>query len=171
MDSELKLKSKIGQGSEFYFSIPLEVGMKIEEEVVNENIGKTLSGHILLVEDNKANQLFMKVLFKKFNLTFDMANNGQEAIDLYDKSIDGLISGYDCILMDENMPIMDGITSTKNILQIEKEKSLQHTPIIALTANALKGDRERFLEVGMDDYLSKPVNKDHLKSMLYKLIK
>jgi len=68
--------------------------------------------------------------------------------------------------MDENMPNLNGIEATKKILNIEKDRNLKHTPIIALTANALKGDRERFLEAGMDEYLTKPINKERLASTI-----
>ncbi len=115
---------------------------------------------LLLVEDNKANQMFMKVVLKKLQLEFDIANDGVEAVDMY------RLNSYDVILMDENMPNMNGIEATKRILEIEKELNLPHTPIIALTANAIKGDRERFLEAGMDEYLTKPINKEKLAQVL-----
>ena len=69
---------------------------------------------------------------------------------------------YNLVLMDENMPNMSGIEATKHIINYEKENSLKHTPIIALTANALKGDRAKFLESGMDEYLTKPIEMDKL---------
>jgi len=112
------------------------------------------------VEDNKANQVFMKVIFKKLKLAFDVANDGVEAVEIFQKN------RYDIILMDENMPNKNGIQATKEILEYEKENNLSHTPIIALTANALKGDREKFLNAGMDEYLSKPVDKNRLALVL-----
>ena len=159
LGGKLQLESKKNSGSEFYFSIPVKMGKEISrnDKMISSN---TLSGKILVVEDNEANQMFMKVILKKIGLTFDIAIDGCDAIDKFK------INKYDCILMDENMPNMGGIEATKNILVIEKELGLTHTPIIALTANALKGDRERFLEVGMDEYLSKPVDKNKLISVL-----
>ena len=97
---------------------------------------------------------------KKLGLNFSFAHDGVEAINMFKNN------KYDLILMDENMPNMNGIESTRNILQIEKEEDLIHTPIIALTANAIKGDRERFLEVGMDEYLSKPFVLNDLVKIL-----
>jgi signal transduction histidine kinase/CheY-like chemotaxis protein len=132
-------------------------GSKIEENINFK--GK----NILLVEDNKANQMFMKVVLKKLEIEFDIANNGLEAIEAFK------LGKYDAILMDENMPKMGGIEATKNILKIEKEKDLKHTTIIALTANALKGDREKFLAAGMDEYITKPLDKDRLIKLLNKL--
>ena len=159
MGTELKLKSELNSGSEFYFSIPLTIGKEIKTLKENNTL-VTLDGNVLLVEDNKANQMFMKVVLKKLNLKFDIANDGIEAIEQFKKN------KYDTILMDENMPNMNGIEATRQILVIEKENNLKHTPIIALTANALKGDRERFLGAGMDEYLTKPVNKKKLVVIL-----
>jgi len=164
LGGELKVKSELGSGSEFYFSIPITIAKEIIKEDKNiENID--FSGKkILLVEDNKANQMFMKVVLKKMKLEFDIADDGVEAVENFK------INRYDCILMDENMPNMNGIETTKHILEYEKENDLKHTPIVALTANALKGDRERFLEAGMDEYMTKPVNKNKLSEVLNKLL-
>ena len=119
-----------------------------------------LDAYILLVEDNIANQMFMKVVLEKIGLRYDIANDGLEAVEKFG------LNKYDIILMDENMPNMGGIEATKNILKLEKEKNLKHTPIIALTANALKGDRERFLNSGMDEYITKPLNREKLIDIL-----
>ena len=164
MDGELKLKSEVGIGSEFYFNLPLQIGNKIKKSS-NQNNNQTFNGNILVVEDNKANQMFMKVLLKKMNLKFDIVNDGLEALEQFK------INKYNIIFMDENMPNMNGIEATKQILEIENIYQLLHTPIIALTANSLKGDRERFLENGMDEYLAKPINKDKLIEMLVKFLK
>ncbi len=157
LGGRLKIKSEINNGSIFYFSLPTKVGKyqpphsrTIQAEV--DFKGKK----ILLVEDNKANQMFMSLILKKFSLKYEIANDGNEAVELFKKN------SYDLILMDENMPNLNGIEATKQILEIEKQNNLEHTPIIALTANALKGDREKFMEAGMDEYLSKPLNKEKL---------
>ncbi|MEA3498293.1 MAG: ATP-binding protein, partial [Campylobacterota bacterium] len=171
MGGELKIISEVGVGSEFYFTIPIKtVDLKEKsDKKIDDDI--KLSGHILLVEDNKANQMFMKVILKKMGFTFDIAFNGLEALERFPKITceDGKRK-YDLILMDENMPNMNGIEATKRILEIEQEYNLPHTPIIALTANALKGDRERFLNAGMDEYLTKPVDKKKLSETLAKLL-
>ena len=162
MKSELKVKSKLSKGSEFYFSLPVKSVDKIN--IINKKSTKInfVNKKILLVEDNKANQMFMKVILKKMGLTFDITNDGVEAIEAFK------MSKYNCILMDENMPNMNGIEATKQILEYEKQNNLIHTPIIALTANALKGDRERFLNAGMDEYITKPVDKEKLNNVLEK---
>jgi|GEM_PF-2035126 len=168
---ELKVKSEQDVGSEFYFTIPVKY-VEIKDEIKNILIKENkLSGHILLVEDNEANQMFMKIILKKMGFTFDIAFNGVEALIRFPRlTCEGNKTKYDVILMDENMPNMGGIEATKKILEIEKELTLPHTPIIALTANALKGDRERFLNAGMDEYLTKPLNKKKLVEVLEKFI-
>ncbi|MDF1875330.1 response regulator [Sulfurimonas sp. SAG-AH-194-I05] len=165
MGGEMKLISELGVGSEFYFSIPMKEGVKVSNDSqITPNINFE-NKKMLLVEDNSANQIFMKVILKKLHIAFDIANDGVESLELFKAN------KYDCILMDENMPNMNGIIATKRILEIEKEKNAPHTPIIALTANALKGDRERFLAAGMDEYLTKPISKNTLGIILSKLLK
>jgi CheY-like chemotaxis protein len=111
------------------------------------------------VEDNLINQKIVQLSLKEKVKNLDIANNGKEALDKFDKS------RYDIILMDIQMPVMDGILATKKIREIEASTSSQ-TPIIAITANALSGDREKCLAVGMDDYIAKPFQVDVL---LYKM--
>ena len=165
LGGKLKVKSEFGHGSEFYFSIPVVVSKAVEKK--DENIKDlTFDGKkVLLVEDNKSNQMFMKVILQKMKFDFDIANDGIEAVESFK------LNKYDVILMDENMPNMGGIEATKNIIEFEKQNSLPHTPIIALTANAIKGDRERFLEAGMNEYLSKPLKKSLLLNILKKIFR
>ena len=161
LGGELEIKSEDAKGSIFYFSIEAEAGTYKRELRKTEKSTKERGSHkVLLVEDNKANQMFMSIILKKLKLEFDIANDGLEAIKAFEST------KYDLILMDENMPNLNGIEATKKILNIEKDRNLKHTPIIALTANALKGDRERFLEAGMDEYLTKPINKERLASTI-----
>ena len=104
------------------------------------------------------------IILKKLKLTFDIANNGEEAVTAFKTE------KYDLILMDENMPKLNGIEAAKQIISLEKKQMLEHTPIIALTANALKGDKEKFLEMGMDEYLTKPIDKVRLVEVLKKFL-
>ena len=166
LGGELKVKSEKDKGSEFYFSLPVSIGKNTEETQEDVNNATFENKTILLVEDNKANQMFMTVVLKKLKLSFNIANDGVQAVNLYKQHHDK----YDVILMDENMPNLNGIEATKQILSYEKENSLTHTPIIALTANALKGDRERFLEAGMDEYLTKPLQKEKLQGIFSKFL-
>ena len=155
LGGDIKLNSELGVGSEFIFSIPVGIGSDIQEkEEIKED--EVLDGKVLVVEDNKTNQLLIKILLEEINIDYDIANDGLEAVDMFKKK------KYNLVLMDENMPNMSGIEATKHIINYEKENSLKHTPIIALTANALKGDRAKFLESGMDEYLTKPIEMDKL---------
>ena len=114
---------------------------------------------ILVVDDNEINLLLISEILKKLKVTsFSLARNGQKAID------ECLEKSFDIILMDINMPILNGIEAT-NILR--KEHNIK-TPIIALTANSLEGDKDKFLENGMDDYLSKPFNLEKFIEIINK---
>jgi signal transduction histidine kinase/CheY-like chemotaxis protein len=118
--------------------------------------------HALIVEDNPINQKMIQHTLKNMGITSECANNGQEGFDAYilnNKS-------YDVIFMDIQMPVMNGIDATKRILEYEKDNFLEHTPIIAVTANALKGDRERFLAEGLDEYVSKPIDLNKFITVL-----
>jgi len=115
---------------------------------------RRLQARILLVEDNDVNQDLALAILEQVGLSADLARNGHEALDALEKGT------YDIILMDGQMPQMDGIEATAEIRK--REVGRPRVPIIALTAHALKGDRERFLEAGMDDYLAKPLDPDQL---------
>ena len=154
LGGELKVESEIGKGSHFYFTIPVKA-IKGTLEVKKEQHTATFNGHVLLVEDNKTNQMLMSAILKKKNLTFDIANDGIEAIESVQNQ------HYDLVLMDENMPNLNGIEATKQIRN--KGGKFTNLPIIALTANAITGDREKFINAGMNDYLTKPVNIKELE--------
>jgi len=171
LGGSLKLKSSEGKGSIFYFRIPAANVVKIKKhqsEIDNQEIKKNeieFDSKVLLVEDNEANQMFMKIILKKYKLKIDLACDGIEAVQMFTHN------KYDLVLMDENMPHKNGIEATKDILAYEQENNLIHTPIVALTANALQGDKEKLLNSGMDEYLSKPLNKEHLLTILNKYLK
>ena len=122
------------------------------------------SGHILVVEDNIINQKLVRNILEGLGLEVEIANNGLEAFEKR-RSRD-----YDLIFMDIQMPVMDGVEATHEILEYEEEGELTHVPIVALTANALKGDRERFLNEGMDEYISKPIEMSELIYILNKFL-
>ena len=121
----------------------------------------------LIAEDNPINMKLITTTLKNLGVETDTANNGLEAFNKYSMYPDK----YDVIFMDVQMPIMDGVEATQEILEFEEEEGLPHTPIIAVTANVLKGDRERFLGSGMDDYISKPINKNELHRVLEQIAK
>ena len=116
--------------------------------------------NVLIAEDNIINQKLIKKTLEDLGLTVDIANNGLEA---FQKRKD---ENFDLIFMDIQMPFLDGVESTKEILDYEEDYSQPHVPIIALTANALKGDRERFLSAGLDEYTTKPLVRSEIVSHL-----
>ena len=123
------------------------------------------SGHVLVAEDNEANQELIKILLIKYGLSFDIANNGLEAVNLFKEN------KYDLILMDEQMPVMDGNEAIKVILEHENDNGLRHTPISALTANVIKGARERGLLSGFDSFLGKPIVIKELERVFLNYLK
>ncbi|MBN8532063.1 MAG: response regulator [Alphaproteobacteria bacterium] len=116
--------------------------------------------HILLVEDYHANILVATAMLEGFGYDCSVAKDGREALDLVKNQ------SFDLVLMDVQMPDMDGFEATRVIRQWHKEQGTPHLPIIAMTAHALVGDRERCLEAGMDDYIAKPFEPDDFKSKL-----
>lgn len=119
-----------------------------------------LQGRILLVEDNPVNQEVASVMLQRLGVTLKIANNGQEALDHVQ------FESFDLVLMDCQMPVMDGFEATARMREREKSLGLPAIPIIALTANAISGDREHCLARGMDDYLSKPFSQSQLHQAL-----
>ncbi|MEA2043630.1 MAG: response regulator [Bacteroidota bacterium] len=173
MDGKLNIYSDEG-GTAFLFSIKLELEKtteavhslsdadttykKTEQEAV-----KTKDSNILLVEDDKVNQKIMVLTLKKYVNEIEVAQNGREAIEMLENK------KYDLILMDIRMPFMDGFKTTKKIRETEAGTSM-HVPIIAVTANALEGDKEKCLDSGMDEYMSKPFRTDELLEKMEALL-
>jgi signal transduction histidine kinase/DNA-binding response OmpR family regulator len=162
MGGAIELESKEGEGSRFYFSIPFKIGMEMgyKQNRCTENLLKTaqkesIKRHVLLVEDDLINQQVLLKMLEERGHQVEVVSNGTEAVKKYLQS-----NEFDVILMDIQMPKMDGIETTKVIREHEREG--RRVPIIALTAYALQGDKERFIAIGMDDYLSKPVNMEVL---------
>jgi CheY-like chemotaxis protein/HPt (histidine-containing phosphotransfer) domain-containing protein len=120
----------------------------------------TVTAKILLVEDNAVNQEIVMMMLQKFGCIVTIANNGAEALNKLE------LDNYNLILMDCMMPIMDGYEATMNIRKMQRNDNIPKLPIIALTANAIEGDREKCLACGMDDYISKPFNADDLLQKL-----
>jgi CheY-like chemotaxis protein len=157
--------------TKFEFLLTFEKASQKQKEA-QETIGKTgeqkalnlEDANVLLVEDNLINQKIVLLSLKKVVKNVDVANNGKEALDKF-----GSVK-YDIILMDIQMPIMNGIVTTKKIRNIEKSTNT-HTPIIAITANALLGDKEECLAAGTDDYISKPFQIETLLNKMKDLLK
>jgi CheY-like chemotaxis protein len=118
-----------------------------------------LTGRVLVVEDNPVNQRLVKAMLTRLGLDTDSANNGMEAVTML------MQARYDAVLMDCQMPVMDGYQATMEIRR-SQSAGTRHVPIIALTANVMEGDRQKCLDAGMDDYLSKPYSLHDLEKML-----
>ena len=124
----------------------------------------TFDAKILVTEDNIINQKLITRILQEHGITVDIANNGLEAFEKRRNNT------YDLLFMDIQMPVMDGIEATHEILDYEEDEEVPHIPIVALTANALKGDRERFMNEGMDEYITKPIETSELLYVLNKFL-
>ncbi|QGX38927.1 ATP-binding protein [Permianibacter aggregans] len=157
MNGEVRVKSRPGVGSVFSIHIPMRYRAATESSQQKPEIDKALKleGRVLLVEDNIVNQAVTRGMLKLLGLEVDAANDGEAALSLLARN------HYDLILMDCQMPGMDGFEATRQWRITEKAEQ-RYTPIIALTANAMQGDKERCLAAGMDDYLAKPINREQL---------
>ena len=170
MGGQLGVNNELDKGSFFHFTLPTESvgaaipasslqgarpdsGAKKESAPLPEVAQKF---EILLVEDNPVNRKLALMLLERHGYQVTVANNGQEALDI--------LSGrqFAVVLMDMQMPVMDGLEATRAIRTGEKEGAAPRTPIITMTANAMLGDQERCMEAGMDNYLAKPIRVDQL---------
>jgi signal transduction histidine kinase/DNA-binding response OmpR family regulator len=136
-------------------------------QVLEEAAAKTATtfdAKILVTEDNIINQKLITRILEEHGITVDVANNGLESFEKRRNN------DYDLLFMDIQMPVMDGIEATHEILDYEEDEEVAHVPIVALTANALKGDRERFLNEGMDEYITKPIETSELLYVLNKFL-
>lgn len=170
MGGHIHVESVEGKGSTFWFVIPCknaseadvheQSDVKAIQSRIRENRRPIAEVKVLLVEDYAVNQVFAEKLLRKFGVRhIDIAETGVQALLKYRTNT------YDMIFMDCQMPEMDGYQATEKLRQLEDGTPL-HTPIVAMTANAMMGDREKCLKAGMDDYLSKPLRAGHLKKIL-----
>jgi CheY-like chemotaxis protein len=177
MNGKIGMDSKFGKGSTFWFTAEFGKVDKIEKEVLViekekldliSRIDKDLS--VLLVEDNKINQKIALHNLMQAGYKVELAENGHEAVMKFKSG------KFDMILMDVLMPVMNGFKATEKIRAIEQYRVLKnknfihHVPIIALTANAMKGDREACLAAGMDGYISKPFKQKDLAELLHNIL-
>ncbi len=140
--------------------VPSELLKRVElkpKKPKKELLDKT----ILVAEDNPINLKLIETLLSQYKLKVRSVVNGKEAVEVFDKEKE-----FDLVFMDIDMPVMDGITATRMIKEIEKRDSRAHTPIIALTAHGLSGDRERIIGAGLDEHLPKPLNRAKLELVL-----
>ena len=164
MGGRIWVDSAVGEGSTFHFIVHLEQALQDPPLAAPAPVEKDhfASRHILLAEDNPLNQKVAVGLLREAGHEITVVNNGLEAVA-------ALSAGtFDIVLMDVQMPEMDGLAATQLIRQNEGETG-GHTPIIALTAHAMKGDRERCLAAGMDDYISKPIDRKKILALIEEL--
>jgi len=175
MDSKLEVSSIYGKGSIFSFKLTQTIINKIPIKLYSSEPGfkkgqsqntvrfSAKNARVLLVDDNKVNRMVIKQLLKRTDVQIDEADNGQTCLDLFDQN------EYDLILLDHMMPILDGMETLKQI-QEKPEYVKGIPPIIVLTANAIIGSEEEYLQAGFDAYLSKPVSPEKLDDILMKFL-
>jgi signal transduction histidine kinase/ActR/RegA family two-component response regulator len=156
MGGSISVRSVEGEGSTFVFTIRAErIDVVAEKIAAPAPIMPAEPLRILVAEDNRVNQTVVSRILERAGHTVAIAGNGQEAVEIYGSG------GFDLILMDVHMPVLDGFEATARIREMDLRRGV-HTPVIALTASAMSGDRERCLRAGMDGYISKPVTRDAL---------
>ena len=173
MGGNITVQSKEDIGSTFIVEIPLKVikaadaadeFLKEKEEPAVFSINAHSKARILVAEDEPVNQQVIGKLLGMAGFSYDIAENGQKAVELFKTKI------YDAALFDVQMPVMDGIAATQEIREIERKEKRKRLPIIAVTARAMFGDKERILENQLDDYIAKPYNLNDVVDTLNKYI-
>ena len=174
MGGNISVQSKEGIGSTFIAEIPLKVvkaaeveaakNMEEKEDAAVFSINAHSKARILVAEDEPVNQQVIGKLLGMAGFSYDIAENGQKAIELFKQK------EYDAALFDVQMPVMDGIAATQQIREIEQKEHKKRLPIIAVTARAMFGDKERILENKLDDYIAKPYNLNTVVETLNRYI-
>jgi PAS domain S-box-containing protein len=157
MGGEIEVQSEKGKGTSVSFEISFKHGEKIEKEVVEVKDADLSHFHILYADDNKINQKVVSKLLKSTNCKMTIIENGQLAMEEYQKN-----PNFDVILMDLQMPVMDGLSATKKIREIEKNTNLAMTPVLAFSAFSFEEDIVKAKEAGCNDYINKPARKKEL---------
>lgn len=178
MGGDIFVQSETGKGATFSFILPLRIvenetakagkGNQVDKSEIDEKLKDAISElncKILLVEDYEGNIVVLSHLLQELDCAYDVAKTGLEAVNAWKDQ------NYHMILMDVQMPEMDGITATAQIRRMEAEKNRPHTPIIGMTAHALVKDKDKCIEAGMDHYLPKPLVEVELKNAMLKYLR
>lgn len=171
MGGDIFLSSEVGKGSTFRVFLPAKAkgvtaNSNKREYVLDDELRSVVSdeNNVLIVEDYEGNIMLLSFILDELNLAYDVATSGKQAVEKFKDN------HYDVIMMDVQMPEMDGFTATKIIRQIEAEKNMGATPIIGMTAHALVGDKDKCIEAGMDVYLAKPLITEEVKIVVLKYL-
>lgn len=173
MGGDVTVASELGKGSTFSILLPLPEAEKSQQPEINHRQGKAFiervaaaeeEKRILLVEDYEGNIVVLGFILDDLGYPYDVAKTGREALEFWKER------PYNLILMDIQMPEMDGFTATRLIRESEEKSNLPRTPIIGMTAHALVGDRDKCIEAGMDAYLPKPIVESHLRKEILKYV-
>jgi len=167
MKGQIGIDSVEGQGSTFWFTVKVAPGMRQQKPRDHQALSANLTGHVLVVEDQPVNRQVVKSYLEKLGVTCDIHHNGREGLDAFVTQP----SRYDLILMDVQMPVMDGNQCAREIRKYEETKGIPPVPIIALTAEGRSQDREDCLSAGMDDFLSKPIDITQFTDTLKKWLR
>lgn len=175
MGGAIKVESQLGKGSTFTVILPftdslsepdVDMSEVVRVQKLNDRLKVAIGGkkHILVVEDYEGNIVVLSYILGSLDCTYDIAKTGLEAVQAWKSK------HYDLILMDVQMPEMDGLTATRIIRNVEEEQTLSRTPILGLTAHALVADKQKCIDSGMDDYLSKPIVENDLKDAILRIL-
>ena len=172
MGGDIFLSSEHGNGSTFTLLLPLKsddeaiAKVKDSNSKTSDKIKQIVTGEnkILVVEDYEGNIVVIGYILEDLGIEHEFARNGVEALEMWEKN------HYDIVLMDVQMPEMDGFTATRKIREKEAKQDMKRTPIIGMTAHALVGDKDKCIEAGMDVYLPKPLVESDLKEEIFNFL-
>ncbi len=166
MQGDIDVTSRVGEGSEFTLCVPVKVEKGMADSLSSQESHKEafFTAKVLVAEDNKTNQMLIQMLLDELGVKYLTVSNGHEAVEAFQKE------SFDIVLMDENMPEMNGIVAVEHIRDYEKKQGKKPTPIVAVTANVMHEDQQRFKTAGMDDFIPKPIDPKELQRVFSRFL-